>query len=67
MSSHTAANVAETAAEDRLARKILMGVVLAVLLAALLIVAFGWPMLGIIGLAVTLTVFALMIAFTLGG
>ena len=70
MSSQTAATPADAAAanaaENRLARNILFGVLVAIVLAVVLIAAGGLPMLGILGMILTLAVFALMIAFTLG-
>ena len=70
MSSQTAPTAADaaaaSAAENRLARNILLGVLVAVVLAVVLIAAGGLPMLGILGMILTLVVFALMIAFTLG-
>lgn len=70
MSSQTAATpaaaAAADAAENRIARNILLGVLVAIVLAVVLVAAVGWPMLGILGLVMTLAVFVLLIAFTLG-
>lgn len=58
---------AESAAENALARRILLVVLVALLLSVGLVVAFGLPALGIIGLVATALCFAVMLGFMMNG
>lgn len=57
----------DSAPEDnRLAIRIYIALLVVIVLAALLVVLFGLPALGIIGIVLTIVVFAIMLAFTAG-
>lgn len=53
-------------ASNRLAIRIYLAVALALVLAVGLVLVFGLPALGILGLLLTLVVFAIMLTFTAG-
>lgn len=57
---------AADSASTRLAVRIYLAVAVVLVLAVLLVLAFGLPMLGIIGIVLTLVVFVIMLAFTAG-
>ncbi|MCF3973156.1 hypothetical protein [Paracoccus salsus] len=50
----------------RLAIRIYLAVLVVLVIAALLVWTFGLPALGLIGIALTLVVFAIMLTFTSG-
>lgn len=56
----------DDAAANRLAMRIILVTVLVLVVAAVIVVAFGPPALGILGLIATLVIFAVMLAFTAG-
>ncbi len=59
-------NVDNADTESRLATRIYLALLVVVLLAGLSVYLFGLPALGIIGLLLTVAVFAIMLAFTAG-
>lgn len=50
----------------RLAIRIYLAVLLVLVVAAALVWAFGWPMLGMIGIVATILVFVIMLGFAAG-
>ena len=50
----------------RLAMRIYLAVLVVLVVAAAIVLAFGLPALGVIGLVLTILVFAIMLAFTAG-
>lgn len=53
-------------ASTRLAIRIYLVVAVVLVLAVLLVLAFGLPVLGIVGIVLTLVMFVIMLAFTAG-
>lgn len=64
MTSHHAPD--DAAANKRLAIRIHAAVLVLLVLALLLVVAFGLPALGVLGIVATLIMFAVMLSFTAG-
>lgn len=56
----------QTRRELRIATRLLIGVVLLAVFVAILVLLFGLPVLGIVGLGATLVVFAILIAYAAG-